>query len=30
MAVSDEALYDRLLGEFPTWLRAARALGIVR
>jgi hypothetical protein len=30
MAVSDEVLYDRLLGEFPTWLRAARAEGVVR
>ncbi|KUN39300.1 vWA domain-containing protein [Streptomyces longwoodensis] len=28
-AVSDADLYDRLLGEFPRWLRAARARGIV-
>ncbi|MFF9162979.1 vWA domain-containing protein [Streptomyces longwoodensis] len=27
--VSDADLYDRLLGEFPQWLRAARARGIV-
>ncbi|MGW3015500.1 vWA domain-containing protein [Streptomyces longwoodensis] len=27
--VSDADLYDRLLGEFPRWLRAARARGIV-
>ncbi|HSA49863.1 MAG TPA: VWA domain-containing protein [Yinghuangia sp.] len=29
-AVSDGELYDRLLGEFPQWLTAARAQGIVR
>ncbi|MFJ9540694.1 vWA domain-containing protein [Streptomyces sp. NPDC101225] len=28
-AVSDEELYDRLVGEFPTWLVAARAQGIL-
>ncbi|WP_371652151.1 MULTISPECIES: VWA domain-containing protein [unclassified Streptomyces] len=28
--VTDAELYDRLLGEFPHWLRAARARGIVR
>ncbi|GGV67619.1 toxic cation resistance protein [Streptomyces griseoloalbus] len=28
--VSDAELYDRLVGEFPTWLVAARAQGIVR
>ncbi|UXY26968.1 vWA domain-containing protein [Streptomyces sp. HUAS TT20] len=28
--VSDAVLYDRLLGEFPQWLAAARARGIVR
>ncbi|MFJ4622748.1 vWA domain-containing protein [Streptomyces sp. NPDC088812] len=28
--VSDADLYDRLVGEFPKWLVAARALGIVR
>jgi hypothetical protein len=28
--VSDGELYDRLVGEFPKWLVAARALGIVR
>ncbi|MFF4831148.1 vWA domain-containing protein [Streptomyces sp. NPDC001315] len=28
--VSDEELYDRLVGEFPKWLVAARARGIVR
>ncbi|MEU5978943.1 VWA domain-containing protein [Streptomyces sp. NPDC047315] len=28
--VSDKELYDRLLGEFPRWLAAARARGIVR
>jgi hypothetical protein len=28
--VSDTELYDRLLGEFPQWLAAARARGIVR
>ncbi|ATZ27227.1 VWA domain-containing protein [Streptomyces lavendulae] len=28
--VPDAVLYDRLLGEFPAWLRAARAAGIVR
>ncbi|MET7441750.1 vWA domain-containing protein [Streptomyces sp. NPDC004082] len=29
-AVSDAELYDRLVGEFPQWLAAARARGIVR
>ncbi|MFE0730439.1 vWA domain-containing protein [Streptomyces antibioticus] len=28
--VSDAELYDRLVGEFPKWLVAARAAGIVR
>lgn len=28
--LSDAALYDRLLSEFPTWLREARRLNIVR
>ncbi|MGW2724606.1 vWA domain-containing protein [Streptomyces sp. NPDC001492] len=28
--VTDAELYDRLVGEFPTWLAAARARGIVR
>ncbi|RPF32769.1 VWA domain-containing protein [Streptomyces sp. TLI_185] len=28
--VTDAELYDRLVGEFPTWLAAARAKGIVR
>ncbi|WP_128429125.1 vWA domain-containing protein [Streptomyces cyaneus] len=28
--VSDTELYDRLVGEFPKWLAAARARGIVR
>ncbi|MFI2762643.1 VWA domain-containing protein [Streptomyces echinatus] len=28
--VSDAELYDRLVGEFPKWLSAARTLGIVR
>ncbi|MFE2166190.1 VWA domain-containing protein [Streptomyces sp. NPDC059447] len=28
--VSDAELYDRLVGEFPAWLAAARARGIVR
>ncbi|WP_460868917.1 VWA domain-containing protein [Rhodococcus aerolatus] len=28
-AVSDAELYDRLLGEFPDWLRAARAAGVL-
>ncbi|MFE1248094.1 vWA domain-containing protein [Streptomyces sp. NPDC058735] len=28
--VSDAELYDRLVGEFPQWLAAARAEGIVR
>ncbi|MER6925740.1 VWA domain-containing protein, partial [Streptomyces spiralis] len=27
--LSDAALYDRLLAEFPLWLAAARAQGIV-
>ncbi|MGW0180746.1 vWA domain-containing protein [Nocardia sp. NPDC003345] len=29
-AVTDTDLYNRLLGEFPDWLRAARAAGITR
>ncbi|MGW0840029.1 vWA domain-containing protein [Streptomyces sp. NPDC002787] len=29
-SVSDAELYDRLVGEFPKWLVAARAQGIVR
>ncbi|GAA1257419.1 VWA domain-containing protein [Kitasatospora nipponensis] len=28
-AVSDRELYDRLLGEFPRWLLAARAAGVL-
>lgn len=28
--VGDEELYDRIVAEFPTWLAAARAHGIVR
>ena len=28
-SVSEEDLYDRLMGEFPLWLKAARAKGIV-
>ncbi|MGW7787144.1 VWA domain-containing protein [Streptomyces tricolor] len=28
--VSDAELYDRLVGEFPRWLTAARAAGVVR
>ncbi|MGW4565947.1 VWA domain-containing protein [Streptomyces sp. NPDC004561] len=28
--VSDAELYDRLVGEFPAWLAAARAAGVVR
>lgn len=28
--ISDEELYDRLLSEFPAWLKAARAKGILR
>ena len=28
-AVSDAELYDRLLGELPDWLRAARAAGVL-
>ncbi len=27
---TDAELYDRLVGEFPAWLAAARAQGIVR
>ncbi|MGF7148139.1 stress response protein SCP2 [Sphingomonas zeicaulis] len=27
--ISDEELYDRILSEFPSWLRAARAAGIL-
>jgi hypothetical protein len=30
LKVSDEELYDRLVGEFPQWLAAARERGIVR
>ncbi|WP_405832154.1 vWA domain-containing protein [Streptomyces sp. NBC_01176] len=30
LEVSDEELYDRMVGEFPQWLAAARARGIVR
>jgi hypothetical protein len=30
LKVSDEELYDRLVGEFPQWLTAARERGIVR
>ncbi|WP_028803128.1 vWA domain-containing protein [Streptomyces sp. 142MFCol3.1] len=30
LKVSDEELYDRMVGEFPQWLTAARARGIVR
>ncbi|MFG2876676.1 vWA domain-containing protein [Streptomyces sp. NPDC048337] len=29
-AVPDSELYDRLIGEFPDWLKAARGAGIVR
>ena len=29
-AMKDSVLFDRLMGEFPTWLHAARGLGIVR
>lgn len=29
-AVSDAELYDRLVGEFPQWLAAARTRGVVR
>ncbi|MCH0567725.1 VWA domain-containing protein [Streptomyces sp. MUM 136J] len=29
-SVSDAVLYDRLVGEFPRWLAAARARGVVR
>lgn len=29
-SVSDSELYERLLSEFPDWLRAAKAAGIVR
>ncbi|MCS0635037.1 VWA domain-containing protein [Streptomyces sp. LP05-1] len=29
-SLSDAELYDRLLGEFPQWLTAARAAGILR
>lgn len=28
-AISDDDLYDRVLSEFPAWLRAARAAGII-
>jgi hypothetical protein len=28
--ISDAELYDRMVGEFPRWLAAARALGVVR
>ena len=27
--ISDAELYDRLLNEFPDWLRAAKAKGII-
>jgi hypothetical protein len=27
--ISDDDLYDRVLSEFPAWLRAARAAGII-
>lgn len=27
--VSEEELYDRLMSEFPVWLRAAKAKGII-
>jgi hypothetical protein len=27
--VDDDELYRRLLGEFPDWLRAARAAGVL-
>ncbi|MET8410070.1 VWA domain-containing protein [Streptomyces sp. NPDC005195] len=30
LELGDEELYDRIVGEFPQWLAAARALGIVR
>ncbi|MFJ2391234.1 vWA domain-containing protein [Streptomyces sp. NPDC087843] len=30
LEMSDEELYDRMVGEFPQWLAAARARGIVR
>jgi hypothetical protein len=30
LRLTDDDLYERLVGEFPTWLRAARAQGIVR
>ncbi|WP_151772770.1 VWA domain-containing protein [Streptomyces abyssomicinicus] len=30
MSISDDELYERLVGEFPAWLRAARAQDIVR
>lgn len=28
--MTDAELYDRLVGEFPQWLAAARAQGIAR
>ncbi len=28
--ISDEELYNRLLGEFPAWLNEAKRLGIVK
>lgn len=28
-AVTEEALYDRLMEEFPLWLKAARAANII-
>lgn len=29
-ALSDSALYDQLLGEFPSWLASSRAAGVLR
>jgi hypothetical protein len=28
--IADQELYDRVLQEFPTWIKAARAAGILR
>ena len=28
--ISDDELYERLLGEYPSWLRDAAAAGILR
>ncbi|MDU5949065.1 MAG: VWA domain-containing protein, partial [Paenibacillus macerans] len=28
-SISDEELYDRLLNEFPAWIKEARAKGIL-